>query len=88
MIMVFLFLKKATKKNKYSSRQKEMLPLIFEGKTNDEIAKEIGITKRAVEKQKQKIYQKSGADKIIDFYKYAFSKGLQFLGKNNKDPET
>ncbi|MEO6305709.1 MAG: response regulator transcription factor, partial [Bacteroidia bacterium] len=80
---VFVF-EKPEKKNKFSNRQKEILPLIFEGKTNEEIAKEIGITKRAVEKQKQKIYQKSGVEKIIDFYKYAFSRGLQFLGRNTK----
>jgi two-component system response regulator DegU len=72
-------------KNKFSRRQKEILPLIFEGLTNDEIAGEICITRRAVEKQRHKIYKKSGTAKLIDFYKYAFTKGLQFLGKNNKN---
>ncbi|MGZ3884229.1 MAG: response regulator transcription factor [Bacteroidia bacterium] len=65
----------------YTGRQKEILPLIFEGKTNDEIAEEIHITKRAVEKQRHNIYKRSGSRKAVDFYKYAFSRGLQFLGR-------
>jgi two-component system nitrate/nitrite response regulator NarL len=65
----------------FSSRQKEIIPFLVEGVTSKEIADEIGIVERAVEKQKQKIYQKSGGNRAIDFYKYAFSKGLQFLGR-------
>jgi DNA-binding NarL/FixJ family response regulator len=75
-------------KRKFTPRQKEILPLIFEGLTNDEIAEEVCITKRAVEKQRHKIYQKSGVNKIVDFYKYAFTRGLQFLsgGKKGRNP--
>jgi DNA-binding NarL/FixJ family response regulator len=69
---------------KFSSRQKEIMPLIFEGFTNEEIAETVCISKRSVEKQRHKIYEKSGAEKVIDFYKYAFSKGLQFLGHPKK----
>jgi DNA-binding NarL/FixJ family response regulator len=68
----------------FSTRQKEIMTLIFEGLTNDEIAGEIAISTRAVEKQRHKIYDKSGVKKIIDFYKYAFSRGLQFLGRRKK----
>jgi DNA-binding NarL/FixJ family response regulator len=64
-----------------SQRQKDMIPLMVEGCTSKEIAEEIGIIERSVEKQKQKIYQKMGGSRAIDFYKYAFSKGLQFLGR-------
>ena len=66
---------------KFSERQKEIIPLILEGYTSKEIASEVGIEPRSVEKQKQKIYSKFGANKAIDFYRYAFSKGLQFLKK-------
>lgn len=76
---IFIFEKPADE-YKFTPRQKEMLPLIFEGLTNDEIAAEIFISKRAVEKQRHNIYEKSGALKAIDFYKYAFTKGLHFLG--------
>lgn len=68
-------------KKMYTDRQKEILPLIFEGLTNDEIAEEICISRRAVEKQRTKIYERSGTEKAMDFYKYAFSRGLQFLGR-------
>lgn len=66
-------------RRKYSPRQIEMIPLICEGLTNKEIAEEIGISERGVEKQRQKIYEKAGAKKAVDFYKYAFKQGLDFL---------
>jgi DNA-binding NarL/FixJ family response regulator len=68
----------------FSSRQKQMIPLIIEGYTNKEISEQTGIVERSVEKQKQKIYTKIGGEKAIDFYKYAFSRGLQFLGRVNR----
>jgi two-component system NarL family response regulator len=68
-------------REKLSTRQKEMIPYMVEGYTSKQIASEIGIVERSVEKQKQKIYNKIGGNRLIDFYKYAFSKGLQFLGR-------
>lgn len=64
----------------FTGRQRQIMQLMFAGHTNDEIAREINISKRAVEKQRNRIYLKSGAEKAVDFYKYAFTKGLQFLG--------
>ncbi len=64
----------------FTEQQKQIMPLIFEGKTNAEIGKNIGINRRSVEKQRHKIYEISGVEKAIDFYKYAFSRGLQYLG--------
>lgn len=69
---------------KFTYRQKQILPLIFEGLTNGEIATEVCMTTRSVEKHRHKLYEKSGAQKIIDFYKYAFTRGLQFLGRQKK----
>lgn len=80
---IFMYEKNCPQR-KFTTRQKEILPLIFEGLTNDEIAREVCITKRAVEKQRHKIYQKSGVDKIVDFYKYAFTSGLHFLSSGKK----
>lgn len=65
----------------FTRRQKELLPFIFDGYTNEAIAKEIGISRRAVEKHRQKLYEKAGTIRSIDFYKYAFLRGLQFLGR-------
>ena len=72
---------------KYTARQLEMIPLLCEGMTNKEIAKEIGITEWGVEKQRQKIYAKTGAKRAVDFYKYAFLQGLDFLGRVVKKKE-
>lgn len=68
-------------REKFSARQKEIVPYLVEGYTSKEIAGEVGIIERSVEKQKQKIYAKVGGERAIDFYRYAFSKGLQFLKK-------
>jgi DNA-binding NarL/FixJ family response regulator len=68
----------------FTQRQKEMIPFIVEGLTNKEISSQVGMMERAVEKQKKKIYAKVGGDKAFDFYKYAFERGLQFLGKGKK----
>lgn len=68
----------------FTSRQKEILPLIFEGLTNDEIAGEVNIGTRAIEKQRNKIYQQIGAKRAVDLYKYAFTRGLQFLGRSER----
>lgn len=72
---------KLSDKKIFTERQKEIMPLIFDGLTNEEIADQVYISKRAVEKQRQKIYQQSGANKAVDFFKYAFTRGLQFLGR-------
>ena len=69
-------------RKKYTPRQIEMIPLICEGLTNKDIGQEVGISERAVEKQRQKIYEKAGATKAVDFYKYAFKQGLDFLNRS------
>lgn len=78
------FYQEHKEKEKFTKRQKEIMPLIFDGLTNNDISDKIGISKRAVEKQRQKLYQKSGAERTIDFYKYAFSRGFQFLGPKGR----
>lgn len=67
---------------KFSARQKELIPMMVTGCTNKEIAEQTGIQERAVEKQRQKIYHKLGGQKAVDFYRFAFSKGFQFLRGN------
>lgn len=79
--------KARTGAEKYSVRQLEMIPMLCEGMTNKEIAKEIGITEWGVEKQRQKIYAKTGAKRAVDFYKAAFLQGLDFLGRSSRKKE-
>lgn len=72
---------KLGEKRHFTKRQKDILPLLFEGKTNEQIASEIGMSKRGMEKSRRRIYEKVGTDHGIGFYKFAFSRGLQFLGR-------
>lgn len=64
----------------YSNRQKEIISMICHGKTNKEIASELGIVERSVEKQRRKIYEKANTDGTVSFLRYAFKNGLDFLG--------
>ncbi len=64
----------------YSLRQKEIISMICQGKTNKEIALELGILERSVEKQRQKIYEKTNAEGTVSFLRYAFKNGLDLLG--------
>ena len=68
-----------SKKSDFTPRQKQILPKVFENKTNDQIAEELLITTRAVEKQRSKIYERTNSNSPLDFYKFAFSNGLQYL---------
>lgn len=68
-------------KRSFTRRQKEILPLLFEGKTNEEIATEVGMSKRGMEKSRRRIYEKAGTSHGVEFYKYAFSRGLQFMSR-------
>lgn len=69
----------------FSTRQKQLVGMMVEGYTNKQMAEEAGIAERSVEKQKQKIYAKVGGERAVDFYRYAFSRGLQFLRKRKGD---
>lgn len=71
---------------KYSHRQKKIAPMICQGFTNEEIAGELCIGIRGVEKHRSKIYSQVGG-KALDFYKYAFSRGLHFLADISRKRE-
>lgn len=75
---------KYTDRKKFTNRQMEMIPLICDELTNKQIATELGILERSVEKQRQKIYTRSNATGATSFLKYAFKKGLDFLERKKK----
>lgn len=68
-------------------RQQEIIPLICEGLTNKQIGVEINLTERAVEKQRQKLYQKTNTHNLSSFLAYAIREGLHFLGKKKPTPK-
>lgn len=65
----------------FNPRQKEMMPLILDNEPNKVIADDLGISKRAVEKQRQNMYQKMGATTTVDFFRIVFSKGFQYMSR-------
>jgi DNA-binding NarL/FixJ family response regulator len=69
----------ATSKLHFNEKQKVLMPLVFENYTNEQIADKLDLSTRAIEKQRSELYTKSGGKTAMDFYKFAFSKGLQFL---------
>lgn len=68
-------------RKKFTARQKEMIPLICDEMTNKEIAEELKIKERTVEKHRQKIYSRTNSSGATSFLKYAFKRGLDFLGR-------
>jgi len=59
-----------------TSRESEVLQLIAEGKANKEIAGELGISVKTVEKHRQKLMNKLGIHDIAGLTRYAISKGI------------
>jgi DNA-binding NarL/FixJ family response regulator len=76
----------ALKKSVFSPRQIQMIPLICSEMTNKEIAGELGINERSVEKQKQKMYIKTNSRSSISFLRFVFRKGLDFLERRDHRP--
>jgi DNA-binding NarL/FixJ family response regulator len=58
-----------------TSREAEVLQLIAEGKANKEIAGELGISIKTIEKHRQKLMNKLGIHDIAGLTRYAISKG-------------
>jgi len=65
----------------FTLRQKEIINLIGEGKTDGEIAKELGLTPSGVDKQRKKIMNLLGAENRAKLYSHIFRMGLNFFRK-------
>src|SRR5437773_2260917 len=59
-----------------TSRETEVLQLIAEGKLNKQIAFELGLSIKTVEKHRQKLMNKLGIHDIAGLTRYAISKGI------------
>jgi len=62
--------------NRLTPREAESLQLIAEGKTNKEIAAELGISAKTVEKHRQQVMNKLRIHDVAGLTRYALSKGI------------
>jgi len=62
--------------NSLSSRETEVLKLVAEGLTNQEIADKLFISKRTVDCHKNAMIEKTGSKNIVELLKYAFQNKL------------
>ena len=62
--------------DRLSSRETEVLQLIAEGKLNKQIAFELGLSIKTVEKHRQKLMNKLGIHDIAGLTRYAIAKGI------------
>jgi DNA-binding NarL/FixJ family response regulator len=63
----------------FSIRQKEIINQLGQGKTTTTIAKELNLTRNAVNKQKSKIMEIMGVKTPTEMLKHIFEKGLQYF---------
>src|ERR1051325_5726201 len=62
--------------NRLTSRESEVLQLIAEGKANKQIASELGLSIKTVEKHRQQLMNKLGIHDIAGLTRYAIAKGI------------
>jgi DNA-binding NarL/FixJ family response regulator len=65
-----------TRSNRLSSREEEVLQLIAEGKANKQIATELGVSFKTVDKHRQHLMAKLDIHDISGLTRYAISKGI------------
>jgi two-component system, NarL family, response regulator DegU len=68
-------------KSKFTKREMEIIPLLCEGKTTNEISAILNISVKAVEKHRNNLHKKTGAKNFAHLIKYLAKEGLDFLGK-------
>jgi DNA-binding NarL/FixJ family response regulator len=62
--------------NQLTSRESEVLQLVAEGKANKQIAAELGLSIKTVEKHRQGVMKKLNLHDIASLTRYAISKGM------------
>lgn len=65
---------------KYTKRELDLIPLICDGKTTKQMANELGIGEKAIEKHRSNLLEKSNTINVATFIKYSIKRGLDFLG--------
>jgi len=66
----------AKKTGRLTSREAEVLQLIAEGRANKQIASELGISIKTVEKHRQQVMNKLGIHEVAGLTRHAITKGI------------
>ena len=67
---------KQNKGNRLSSREVEVLQLIAEGKPNKQVAAELGVTFKTVDKHRQHLMSKLDIHDVAGLTRYAIAEGI------------
>ncbi|WP_420316510.1 LuxR C-terminal-related transcriptional regulator [Ekhidna sp.] len=57
----------------FTPREKEIVQLILDEKSNSVIASELGISERTVESHRKSIYSKSGVNNVVGLVKHVLA---------------
>lgn len=66
---------------KFTKREAEIIPMIFQGKTNKEIAESLNLVEKSIEKHRKNLYEKTGAKNVASFIALSVKKGFEYLAK-------
>ncbi len=69
--------------NRLTQREREVLTLIAEGKSNKEIASQLGIGVRTIETHRERIMRKLGIHTVAGLTRFAISSGVISLDESN-----
>jgi two-component system response regulator NreC len=73
--------------NRLSGREREVLQLIADGRTNREIAETLSLSVRTVERFRASIMNKLGLHSRTELVNYAVRQGILSEGKTQRDPK-
>lgn len=64
---------------KFTKREKEIIPLLSNGKTNAELANQLNVCVKTIEAHRNRIYQKTNCNSLKEFLFYAIKNGLNYI---------
>ncbi len=69
-----------------TTREKEVLVLLTDGYTNDEVSQMLGLSQRTVESHRARIMLKLNVHNLAGLVKYCLKNSLTTLDKHRSDP--